>query len=144
MFLGTPTPVAANWPLSLSLFVAAILVAACQSDPSRTPDALSRDAAPADVVLRGGPVYTVDAARSWARALAIRDGVLTYVGSESGAERYIGERTRVVELGGRSVLPSFQDCHIHAIYAGVQASSLCDLSDDRTAEQYVKPSPGIN
>ncbi len=50
MFLGTPTPVSAHWPLSLSLFVAAMLVAACQIDPSRTPDALSREAAPADVV----------------------------------------------------------------------------------------------
>ncbi len=142
MSLRTPTPVAANWPLSLSLFVAAMLIAACQSDPPRTPDALSREAAPADVVLRGGSVYTVDAARSWARALAIRDGVLTYVGSESGVESFIGERTRVVELGGRAVLPSFQDCHIHPIYGGVQAASLCDLSDDETAAQYVETIAG--
>ncbi len=50
MFLGTPTPVASNWQMILSPFVAEILFADCHSDHSRTTDALSREAAPADVV----------------------------------------------------------------------------------------------
>ena len=97
-----------------------------------------RAQAPADLVLRGGPVYTVDAVRSWARALAVRDGVLVYVGSELGVSALIGSRTRVVELRGRTVLPAFQDIHIHPIYAGMQAASFCDLEGLETQEQYLR------
>jgi predicted amidohydrolase YtcJ len=138
MPLSILTHDAAAWPRTLSLWVTVILVAGCQGEPeSRPAEPSSRETVPADVVLRGGPIYTLDAVRSWAEALAIRDGVLTYVGSEAGAEPFIGDQTRVVQLGGRSVLPSFQDCHIHPIYSGVQAAILCDLSGDATAEQYV-------
>ena len=118
---------------------AAALAVACQIELSTTGNAVrTHPAMAADLVLRGGPVYTQDAARSWARAVAIRDGVLTYVGTEHGVERFVAPHTRVVELGGRTLLPSFQDAHIHPIYGGVQAASLCDLSGDTTAEQYVQ------
>jgi len=142
MLLRTPARATAHRPPSLWLLVAAWGAAwgaaACQSEPSSTPGSASRAATPAHIVLRGGSVYTLDAARPWARALAIRDGVLTYVGSESGVEPFIGEATRLVELAKRSVLPSFQACHIHPIYSGVQAAVLCDLSEGETEEQYVK------
>lgn len=121
------------------LFLLGALAVACQSTPPAPGDAAeTQPVIAADVVLRGGPIYTQNAARSWARALAIRDGVLTYVGSERGVEPFVDEHTRVVELGGRTVLPSFQDAHIHAIYSGVQAATLCDLSADTNAEQYVQ------
>ena len=38
---------------------------------------------PADWVLRGGAVYTVDAARSWAEAVAVADGKIVYVGTSN-------------------------------------------------------------
>jgi predicted amidohydrolase YtcJ len=116
-------------------FLLAVALSACQSEAPKTR-AASRAAAPADLVLRGGPVYTQAAVRSRARALAVRDGVLTYVGTERGVETFIGEHTRVVELGERTVLPSFQDVHIHPIYSGLQAAVLCDLSADETVEAY--------
>ena len=121
------------------VFVGAALVLACQSEPSTIGTAArTQSVIAADLVLRGGPIYTQNAARSWARALAIRDGILTYVGTERGVERFITPHTHVVELDGRTVLPSFQDAHIHPIYSGVQAASLCDLSGDRNAEEYVQ------
>src|SRR5438445_13106106 len=45
--------------------------------------------APADLVLKGGAVYTLDAARSWAGAVAVRGERVVYVGPESGASPYI-------------------------------------------------------
>jgi len=82
---------------------------------------------PADFVLRGAAVYTVDPARSWARAVAVRAGRIAYVGSEEGAERWIGPSTCVLDLVGGMVLPGFQDAHIHPVVSGVELGQ-CDLS----------------
>ena len=87
----------------------------------------------ADLVLSGGRIYTVDAARSWAEGLAIRGGRLVYVGTAEGARRLAGPRTRHVDLGGRLVLPAFHDSHVHPVSAGVELG-LCDLNSAKTAE----------
>ncbi len=91
----------------------------------------------ADLVLKGGAVYTVDAMRSWARAVAVRDGRITYVGSDEGVQPHIGAGTKVIDLKDRMVLPGFQDIHIHPIWGGIQALA-CDLSGLETQEQYVE------
>ncbi len=90
--------------------------------------------AAADLVLRGGEVYTMDGARSWAQAVAIASGKLTFVGSDHGVEPFVGPHTRVVELAGRMVLPSFRDSHVHPIEGGV-ALGRCVLDDAQTPEQ---------
>ncbi|MES3677770.1 amidohydrolase [Halomonas elongata] len=78
----------------------------------------------ADTVLRDGSIYTVDAEHATASALAVRDGVITYVGDESGVDAYVGPETRVIDLEGRMVMPGLQDAHIHGITAG---RAQCDL-----------------
>ncbi len=82
---------------------------------------------PADLVLTGGAVYTVDAARSWAQAVAITAGRITAVGSVAGLRPFVGPRTEVVSLRGRMVLPGFQDAHVHASGGGLELGR-CDLS----------------
>jgi predicted amidohydrolase YtcJ len=83
------------------------------AQPSHTP---SGDA---DLVLTGGRVLTMDAARRTAGAVAVRGGRIVAVGEASDIVRQVGPRTRVVELAGRTVLPSFQDAHVHPVMAGV-------------------------
>lgn len=90
----------------------------------------------ADLVLRDGAIYTVDAKRSWQEAVAIADGEIIYVGSNQGATAFTGPGTRVVDLKGRMVLPGLQDAHIHPISGGVEASA-CDLNGMSTADQYL-------
>ena len=92
----------------------------------------------ADVVLHGGPVYTVDAVRSWAEAVAIKGDKIVYVGGSKGATAWIGPKTKVVDLGGRMLLPAFQDAHIHPISGGTSYSASCALYDFTTKEQYTK------
>jgi predicted amidohydrolase YtcJ len=82
----------------------------------------------ADLVLTGGAVYTVDASRSWASAVAIAGERIVYVGTDVGARELVGPKTRVVPLGGRMLLPSFQDAHVHPVSAGVM-SEQCGLFD---------------
>ena len=92
----------------------------------------SREKEQADLVLRGGEVYTVDAARSWASAIAVRDGRIVYVGSDSLPRGLIGPGTRIVELAGAMVLPGFQDAHVHPISSGVELTE-CHLHSLTTA-----------
>jgi predicted amidohydrolase YtcJ len=114
-------------PILLSAFGCSTL-----ADRSKTDRATQ-----ADLVLRGGAVYTVDAARSWAEAVAIRGEEIVYVGSDAGVERYIGANTQRVDLAGAMVLPGFQDAHIHPIGAGINLLTL-SLNDLDTAEQYLE------
>ena len=82
---------------------------------------------PADLVLTGGAVYTVDGARSWAEAVAVSGGRIVYVGPAGRAKPWIGPRTKVLDLGGKMVLPAFHDAHVHPVSGGVEALE-CDLN----------------
>jgi predicted amidohydrolase YtcJ len=74
------------------------------------------DHSPAELVLKNGYIYTVDAGRSVAEAVAVKDGKFIYVGSNGGVGEYIGQETEVIDLGGRMVLPGFIDSHCHPAY----------------------------
>jgi predicted amidohydrolase YtcJ len=91
---------------------------------------------PADLVLTGAAVYTVDAARSWAEAVAVRDGRIAFVGSAAEAQAFAGPRTRVLDLKGRMVLPAFHDAHVHPVSGGVELAQ-CNLNDLPTAEAVI-------
>jgi predicted amidohydrolase YtcJ len=84
--------------------------------------------AQADLVLRGGLVYTVDPGRQRAQALAVRGDEIVFVGGDDEAAAYIGPGTRVVELAGRMVLPGFQDAHVHPVASAWQLGQ-CSLHD---------------
>jgi predicted amidohydrolase YtcJ len=90
----------------------------------------------AELALKNGAVYTVDDARSWAQAVAVRDGKIVYVGTDEGLKAHVGPDTQVVDLGGRMLMPGFQDSHIHPVGAGVEANA-CDLNGLRTADEYI-------
>jgi predicted amidohydrolase YtcJ len=109
-------------------------VAACVAFAATSATAAAPPTGPADLVLTGGEVYTVDAARSWAEAVAIRDGRIVWVGGDDGAKAWIGAGTRVVALGGRFVMPGFHDSHLHPITGGMRTLQ-CELSGAATAAE---------
>ena len=84
----------------------------------------------ADVAFVGGAVYQVNAARSWAQAVAIRGGTIVAVGSDDDVRSLVGSRTTVIDLRGRMLVPGFQDAHVHAAGGGLDRLR-CDLSDVR-------------
>ncbi|HEX8782950.1 MAG TPA: amidohydrolase family protein, partial [Steroidobacteraceae bacterium] len=79
---------------------------------------------PADLVFINGAVYTVDAARSWASALAVTGDRIAYVGTDAGARELVGPRTRLIDLDHRMLLPGFQDSHVHPSDAPNPANTL--------------------
>jgi predicted amidohydrolase YtcJ len=89
--------------------------------------------APAELVLRGGAVFTADADHPAATAVAVRDGRIIYVGDDDGVARLVAATTRTIEIGGGLVLPGFHDSHVHIAAGGLGLAS-CDLSGDGTAE----------
>ena len=82
---------------------------------------------PADTLYLGGKIYTVDADRSWAEAIAVRGDRIVYVGNDEDASRYRGTSTDVVALDGAMVMPGIHDAHGHLLIGGLQFTSNCLL-----------------
>lgn len=83
----------------------------------------------ADLVLTGGRVLTMDAGRGPAEAVAVAEGRIVAVGRSTDLRSLIGPRTRVVELRGRTLLPGFQDAHVHPVMAvGMLQCSLHEVT----------------
>jgi len=74
----------------------------------------------ADTVLINGKIYTLNPDQPWAEAVAITDGKFTFVGSSAEVEQYRGERTNVIDLGGKMAMPGLYDSHVHSIYGGLK------------------------
>lgn len=80
---------------------------------------MTSGAGPADLVLVGGSVTTLDVARPVASAVAIRAGRIAAVGDERDVGDLGDRRTRRIDLHGRTLLPGFIDAHCHPVMAGV-------------------------
>jgi hypothetical protein len=94
------------------------------------------DSGDADLILTGGEVYQVDAARSWAQAVAVKAGKILAVGTDAQIRALAGPRTEVTGLAGRMVLPGFQDSHVHASGGGLERTK-CDLSQSHDLAGYL-------
>jgi hypothetical protein len=70
-----------------------------------------------DFILKNGSIYTVDHERTWAEAIAIAGDQIVFVGSDQGAESFIGTDSEVIDLEGKMVLPGFVDAHAHPSHA---------------------------
>jgi predicted amidohydrolase YtcJ len=92
------------------------------------------DPNPADLLLTGGAVHTVDDRGSVHEALAVKNGRIAAVGTASELGSLAAPSTRVVELEGRTVLPGFQDAHLHPLDGGLLAI-VCNLHETASAEE---------
>jgi predicted amidohydrolase YtcJ len=97
--------------MRFELWGACALLAVCRSHAAAAE-------IPADTVYRHGYVYTVDARDSVQQALAVRDGLIVYVGGEAGLTAFIGPRTAVIDLRGRMLMPGLVDGHQHPLQGG--------------------------
>src|SRR5262245_41722946 len=68
---------------------------------------------PADLVVLGARMITMDVRRPQAEAAAVRGGVFVRVGGDAEVRPLVGPRTRVIQAGGRGVLPGLIDSHVH-------------------------------
>ncbi len=80
---------------------------------------------PADVVLTDARIYTASGGKM-AEALAVRRGLIVYVGDAAGAQPFIGKHTVVARANGGLVVPGLVDAHIHPL--DIVDLDVCDLA----------------
>ena len=73
----------------------------------------------ADTVLFNGKILTVDRDFSVREALAISHGEVLATGTSAAMKKLAGEKAKLVDLGGRTVIPGLTDGHIHGIRAAL-------------------------
>jgi hypothetical protein len=91
---------------------------------------------PADLVLHNGAFVTLDKSRPRAQALASRGGRIVAVGTNDDVKRWIGPKTRVIDLKGRPAYPGFIEGHGHFLSLGRSLMSL-DLKSARNWDDVV-------
>jgi predicted amidohydrolase YtcJ len=92
---------------------------------------------PAELVLRGGRIVTLDEERPEAEAIAIRNGRILAVGSNEDIAGYLAPSTQILELGGQFAMPGFIEGHGH--FTGIGESRLIlDLLPTTSWDQIVQ------
>lgn len=90
-------------------------------------------AEPSSTLLHNGKIYTVNERQPWASAMVIdEEGSIVAIGDDEDVAEYVDDETEKVDLGGRLVLPGFQDTHAHVLDASSEAQGDCkvDAADD--------------
>ncbi|MFN2120447.1 MAG: amidohydrolase family protein [Anaerolineales bacterium] len=82
----------------------------------------------ADMVLTNGNIVTMDAARSTATTLAVKDGLILFTGDEAAAQAATGGTTEIIDLRGRTVTPGLIDAHCHLSACGLIGTAYVDVN----------------
>ncbi|MCF0174569.1 MAG: amidohydrolase [Bacteroidales bacterium] len=94
----------------------------------------------AATIFENGVIYTVDKTNPNAEAMAVdTEGKLLCVGTKAEVEAYKGDKTKVVDLGGKFVMPAFGEDHCHIFPADI----MCEVffahrSDENNAKLFIK------
>ena len=90
----------------------------------------------ADLVVTNARIYTVDDARPVVAAMAIRNGSIVFTGSAREALTLRGANTRVVDMGGRTIIPGMVDAHAHLLGLG-QSLRNVDLVGTKSLDEVI-------
>lgn len=71
-----------------------------------------------DTILHNAKIVTLDPTQAEATAIAIRDGVVVATGTDKDVLARRGEQTKMLDLGGRTVVPGLNDSHLHLVRGG--------------------------
>src|SRR5205809_956426 len=100
-----------------------------------TASAQSRPAA--DLIIIKAKVWTVDKNRPTAQAVAVLGDRIVAVGSNADVEAWRGPATKVIDAGGKLLLPGFNDSHVHFVGGGLQLEQV-QLNDTTSKEEFVR------
>ena len=97
------------------------------------------EAGPADLVLLNGRIYTLDEARPWAEALAVRRGRIAAVGSTAEIKPLAGPQTTTLDLAGAFATAGFNDAHVHIESTGalLTGANLLDVHEPKAFRQRI-------
>jgi predicted amidohydrolase YtcJ len=89
-----------------------------------------------DLILVNGNVYTVNKKQPRAEAIAVRDQRIVFVGLNEDARKFRGDKTRIIDLSGNTVVPGFTDAHCHIFGIGEREMKL-NLEGTNTLEDFL-------
>lgn len=89
---------------------------------------------PADLLITGANVYTMNPAQPRAEAVAVKGEKIVFVGLARDAKKYSGPQTKTIDAGGRLLLPGFQDSHVHFVSGSLNLNRV-DLSGTKTVAE---------
>ena len=97
------------------------------------PTSQAPQSAPPDLILVNGRVYTLDSARPWAEAVAVRGDRIVGVGTSAEIRQTAGSSTRVIDVKGAFVSPGFNDAHVHVDSTGalLTGANLLDVHEPK-------------
>ena len=105
----------------------AALAANAESKPSAT------------LIVTNAAVYTVDKQQPKAEAVAVIEDRIVAVGSRADIDLWRGPQTKVIDAGGKLLLPGLNDAHVHFIQGGAQLDQV-QLTDAATPEEFASAS----
>lgn len=114
--------------LSASLAAIALVASSALQSSAAEEPAQTREV---DLILTHGHIRTPG---GWAEALAVRGGVIVGVGDAKTIDTWRTSQTRLLDLGGATVLPGLHDVHVHPIYAGL-SERRCRIAQGSTLKQ---------
>jgi hypothetical protein len=114
--------------------VVAVVACCAAAEATSGADSAGRHA---DLVLENGVVYTLDAQRPKAQAVAIAGGAILGVGANEDIRRLVGPTTRVIDLAGAMVIPGFHESHAHLLSVGLAKMSV-DLVGTKSYSEVVE------
>jgi predicted amidohydrolase YtcJ len=91
----------------------------------------------ATLIITNAAIYTVDKQNPRAEAVAVMGDRIVAVGSRTEINLWRGPQTRVIDAGGKLLLPGFNDAHVHFIDGGAQLGRV-DLGDAATPQEFAR------
>lgn len=91
----------------------------------------------ADLIVVNGKIRLMDEKNSNVDAVAVKGNTIVAVGTDAEIRRLAGSNTKIIDLKGKTVIPGFNDAHVHFSETGAQLSSV-DLRDAKTPQEFVE------
>jgi predicted amidohydrolase YtcJ len=91
----------------------------------------------AELIITHANIWTVDEAHPRAQAVAVFGDRIIAVGSDADVASLRGPGTKMIDAGGKLLLPGFNDAHVHFVSGGVQLDSV-QLNDATSTEEFVR------
>jgi predicted amidohydrolase YtcJ len=92
---------------------------------------------PADLVITGGVIYTMDASNPVVEAVVVSADTIVFAGSDAVAREWIGDKTNIIDLKGKTMVPGFIEGHGHFMGVGYNELDL-DLSGVANFDEMVE------
>ena len=105
-----------------AFFICFICVSSCNQKPA------------ADIIYFNAKIWTGDSANPEAKAIAIKDSLILYVGNDY--QKYVGSQTTLVDLQGKMLVPGFIDNHVHFLDGGYYLANI-DLREVKSKAEFI-------